>query len=84
MTRDAERIEWLRALPFITMHLTCFGVLWVGVSPITLTIAGVLYALRMFAITGVYHRYFAHKAFRTSRTPQFAFALLGAASAQRG
>jgi stearoyl-CoA desaturase (delta-9 desaturase) len=38
----------------------------------------------MFAITGFYHRYFAHKAFKTSRPVQFAFAVVGAASVQRG
>ena len=27
-----ERIDWLRALPFIAMHLACLGVAWVGVS----------------------------------------------------
>ena len=42
------------------------------------------YALRMFAITGFYHRYFSHCAFRTSRPAQFAFACLGASAAQRG
>ncbi|MEY3411297.1 MAG: hypothetical protein RL593_873 [Pseudomonadota bacterium] len=38
----------------------------------------------MFAITGFYHRYFAHKAFKTSRFVQFIFAFLAASSAQRG
>jgi stearoyl-CoA desaturase (delta-9 desaturase) len=38
----------------------------------------------MFAITAFYHRYFSHRAFRTTRLVQFAFALLGAASVQRG
>ncbi|MDH5564156.1 MAG: acyl-CoA desaturase, partial [Nitrospirota bacterium] len=43
-----------------------------------------LYALRMFAITGFYHRYFSHKTFRTSRALQFIFAVIGASSVQRG
>ena len=38
----------------------------------------------MFAITGFYHRYFSHRTFRASRPVQFAFAVLGAASVQRG
>ncbi|MGH8063173.1 MAG: acyl-CoA desaturase [Pseudoxanthomonas sp.] len=79
-----DRIDWLRAVPFIAMHLACFGVLWVGVSPAALWIALGLYVARMFAITGFYHRYFSHRTFRTSRAVQFAFALLGAASVQRG
>ncbi|HTL14461.1 MAG TPA: acyl-CoA desaturase, partial [Thermomonas sp.] len=72
-----ERVDWLRALPFIAMHLACLGVLWVGVSATALWVALALYALRMFAITGFYHRYFSHRTFRTSRPVQFAFALLG-------
>ncbi|MDB6086118.1 MAG: fatty-acid desaturase [Gammaproteobacteria bacterium] len=80
----ADRVDWLRAAPFIAMHLACACVIWVGASPIALTVAGVLYAVRMFAITGFYHRYFSHRTFRTSRAVQFVFALIGASSVQRG
>ena len=73
-----DRIDWLRALPFVGLHLACLGVFWVGVSATALWVALALYALRMFAITGFYHRYFSHKAFRTSRALQFVFAVLGA------
>ena len=38
----------------------------------------------MFAITGIYHRYFSHRTFKTSRPAQFIFALLGASATQRG
>ncbi len=79
-----DRIDWLRVLPFIAMHLACLAVFWVGVSGFALATALGLYALRMFAITGFYHRYFSHKAFKTSRAMQFVFALLGATSVQRG
>ncbi|HVB84555.1 MAG TPA: acyl-CoA desaturase [Rhodanobacteraceae bacterium] len=78
------RIDWARAVPFIAMHAACIGVLWVGVSATALGVALGMYALRMFAITGFYHRYFSHKAFRTSRVVQFLFALFGAMSVQRG
>ena len=77
-------IDWLRAAPFIGMHLACLAVLWVGVSRTALLVAGVTYAVRMFAITAFYHRYFAHRTFRTSRALQFVFACLGAACVQRG
>ena len=80
----ADRIDWLRTLPFIAMHLACFAVFWVGVSWLAVGVAIALYAVRMFAITGFYHRYFAHKAFRTSRPVQFVFAAIGATSVQRG
>ncbi len=79
-----DRIDWLRVLPFIGLHLACLGVLVVGVSWFALAMAFALYAARMFAITGFYHRYFSHKAFKTSRALQFLFAVVGAASVQRG
>ena len=66
------------------MHLACLAVAWTGVSATALAVAAVLYGLRMFAITGFYHRYFSHRSFATSRALQFAFAVLGAASVQRG
>jgi stearoyl-CoA desaturase (delta-9 desaturase) len=47
-------------------------------------VAAGLYAVRMFALTGFYHRYFSHRAFRTSRAVQFVFAVIGASCAQRG
>ena len=81
---DADRVDWLRVLPFVLLHLGCLAVIWVGASPIALLVAALLYAVRMFAITGFYHRYFSHRAFRTSRPMQFIFALVGAASVQRG
>lgn len=80
----AERIDWVRAVPFMALHLGCLAVIWVGVSPVALAVALVLYAVRMFALTGFYHRYFAHRAFRTSRAAQFVFAVLGASCVQRG
>lgn len=79
-----KRIDWLRTTPFIALHLAVLFVFIVGWSPIAVITAVILYAIRMFAITGFYHRYFAHKAFKTSRTFQFIFALIGASSVQRG
>ncbi|SFK93318.1 acyl-CoA desaturase [Rhodanobacter glycinis] len=79
-----DRIDWLRAVPFVALHLACLGVIWVGVSPVALIVASALYAVRMFALTGFYHRYFSHRTFRTSRIVQFVFAAIGASCVQRG
>jgi stearoyl-CoA desaturase (delta-9 desaturase) len=79
-----RRVEWLRVLPFIGMHLMCAGVIWVGVSSTALLVATALYVLRLVAITGFYHRYFSHRTFRTSRVLQFVFAVLGTMAVQRG
>jgi len=80
----AGQVDWWRAAPFVAVHLACLGVLWVGVSATALGVAAALYVVRMFAITAFYHRYFAHRTFRTSRALQFTFALIGASSVQRG
>ena len=58
-------IDWLRVAPFVGLHLACLSVLWTGWSATALAVAAALYALRMFAITAFYHRYFSHKAFRS-------------------
>ena len=79
-----DRIDWLRASPFVVMHLACIGVVWTGVSPVAIGVAVALYAIRMFALTAFYHRYFSHRTFRTSRAVQFFFALVGASCVQRG
>ena len=81
---QARQIDWTRVVPFVGLHLACLAVLWVGVSATAVAVAAGLYALRMFAITGFYHRYFSHCAFRTSRAAQFVFALLAASAVQRG
>src|SRR5262245_27487349 len=79
-----DRVDWLRVVPFILMHLTCFAIFAVGVSTTAVAAAVAMYLLRMFAVTGFYHRYFSHRAFKTSRAGQFVFALLGASAVQRG
>src|SRR6516164_4418455 len=77
-----DHIDWARILPFVLMHAACIGVIWVGISPIAVGVALVAYLVRMFAITGFYHRYFSHRTFKTSRPWQFVFGLLGASAVQ--
>ena len=79
-----DGVEWARILPYILVHLACLGAIWTGVSTTALVVAGIAYVVRMFAITGFYHRYFSHRSFKTSRAGQFIFGLLGASAVQRG
>jgi stearoyl-CoA desaturase (delta-9 desaturase) len=81
---DGRKIGWLRLLPFWALHLMCLGVFWVGFSWTAFAVAAGLYVLRMFAITGWYHRYFSHRTFKTGRAVQFLFAAIGNSAAQRG
>jgi stearoyl-CoA desaturase (delta-9 desaturase) len=79
-----DRVQWLRILPFLALHAACVGVIWTGWSMVALATAGGLYVVRMFAITGGYHRYFSHRTYRLSRASQFVMAVLGNSAAQRG
>jgi stearoyl-CoA desaturase (delta-9 desaturase) len=81
---DFDCVDWLRVIPLILVHVCCLGVLYVGWSTPAVVVAIALYFLRMFAITGWYHRYFSHRTFKTSRALQFFFAVLGNAAMQRG
>lgn len=83
-TRPPDDIDVVRVLPFVLVHVSVIAVLWVGVSWIAALTAVVLYCVRMWGITAFYHRYFSHRAFKTSRLFQFIGAFLGAMSAQRG
>jgi stearoyl-CoA desaturase (delta-9 desaturase) len=80
----SNKVDWIRAIPFILLHLGCLGVIWVGWSPLAVVIAIGLYALRVFTLTGFYHRYFSHRSFKTFRIVQFIFAIIGCSSVQRG
>ena len=82
--KHEKEVDWLRILPLILMHVMCLGVLWVGWSWTAIWAAILLYFVRMFAITGFYHRYFSHKAYKTNRFWQFIFGILGNSSVQRG
>jgi len=82
--RDSRELDWLRVIPFLALHASCLLVIWAGFSWTAVAVAAGYYALRMFAITAFYHRYFSHRSFVTSRPLQFAFALLGATAVQRG
>jgi stearoyl-CoA desaturase (delta-9 desaturase) len=77
-------IKWTQVLPFVILHSGFLTVFWVGWSPFALAFAFVLYVFRMFAVTGIYHRYFAHKTYKTSRVMQFVFGLWGLLSVQKG
>jgi stearoyl-CoA desaturase (delta-9 desaturase) len=72
-------------MPFFVVHaLAIGGVVWLGWSWWGLALAIALYYVRMFGVTGGYHRYFSHRSYRTSRAMQFVLALLATSSSQKG
>jgi stearoyl-CoA desaturase (delta-9 desaturase) len=72
------------SVAFAAIHLGCFAVIWTDLSWRAIVLGLALYVVRIFAIGAGYHRYFAHRAFRTSRAFQFGLAFLSLTAAQRG
>ncbi|MBK9120736.1 MAG: acyl-CoA desaturase [Phycisphaerales bacterium] len=79
-----QRMNSVHCLPLLLLHAGCFALPLVGFSWTASGVALALYWLRMFAITGFYHRYFSHRAFQTSRLMQFIIAVWGNTAVQRG
>ena len=81
----AGRIPHARSAPMYAIHAVAligpflvrfsWGYVWLAVG---------LYLARMLALSGGYHRYFAHRSFKTGRAFQFVLAFLGGTCAQRG
>jgi stearoyl-CoA desaturase (Delta-9 desaturase) len=83
-SRD-HRINWVQSTPFFAVHL--FAAVAVFLVPFHWSYvvwALALYYARMWAVTAGYHRYFAHRTFKTSRAFQFLLAFLAETSAQKG
>jgi stearoyl-CoA desaturase (delta-9 desaturase) len=78
--------SWVKNIPFLLMHLACFLVFLpdIHATPAAIALCIGLYVLRMFGITAGYHRYFSHRAYKTSRFFQFVMAWIGCSAMQKG
>jgi stearoyl-CoA desaturase (delta-9 desaturase) len=84
VVRTPRNYNWLGILPFVLVHLAVLGALWSGVTTAAVVCGIVLYVVRIFAVTGGYHRYFSHRTYKTSRVFQFVLAFLAQSTAQKG
>ncbi|MEO8026198.1 MAG: fatty acid desaturase [Bryobacteraceae bacterium] len=69
---------------FIALHAAAIGVFF---SPFSWSLVALLiasYGLRMFGVTGGYHRYFSHRSYKLGRVAQFCMGFLAQTSAQKG
>ncbi len=71
-------------IAFTIVHLIPLLAIWTGATLFDWIVCVALYFIRMFWITGGYHRYFAHKSYKTSRWFQFVIAFMAQTSAQKG
>lgn len=79
-----EKVNILQSIPFFLMQLAPLGIIWTGFGVRELIWAIGLYYVRMFFITGVYHRYFSHCTYKMGRVMQFLMAFGGTTCAQKG
>src|ERR1035438_4492197 len=71
-------------LLFFGVHLMLLGLIW---TPYRKGLVWWLigsYALRMFAVTAGYHRYFSHRSYKLNRVSAFVMGFLAETSAQKG
>lgn len=71
-------------LPFVLLQASVLLVFTTHFSWTGLVLCALSYLIRMFAITGFYHRYFSHRTYAMGRTMQFIAAFLGATATQKG
>jgi len=81
---DLDRVS-VNGWHFALLHVVAIvGIAVSGWSWSGFALAVGFYYFRMFGITAGFHRYFAHRAFKTSRWFQFVLAFIGTLSVQKG
>lgn len=84
-TKEKKDFRIFNLIPMLFMHTTAVVlVIKTGFSWVALGVCVFLYFARMFGITGGFHRYFAHRSYKTSRFFQFVLAWLGTSATQLG
>ena len=71
-------------IAFAVIHMLPLAAIWTGATFFDWMVCIFLYFFRMFWVTGGYHRYFAHKSYKTSRWFQFVIAFMSQTTAQKG
>lgn len=72
------------AVSYAALHAGCLAVFVVPDPALGAGVCAGTYFARMFLLSAAYHRYFAHRSYRTSRPVQFVLGLLGLLTLQNG
>ncbi len=78
------RTDMLSRSIYWGIHAASLLVFVVGAPLEAVLLCVATYSIRVFGITGVYHRYFSHKGYKTSRVFQFVLAFIGTMATQKG
>ena len=78
------KVNVVASIPFALMHLIPLLAIFTGVTRTAVVLFLITFWGRMFFITGGYHRYFSHRAYKTTRVFQFVLAFGGGTAVQKG
>jgi stearoyl-CoA desaturase (delta-9 desaturase) len=81
---NGARLPLAGTLPFLAFHLAALGIFFVHFKWSYVLVCFLAYEVRMFFVTAGYHRYFAHRSYKTSRWFQFVIAFIAVSSTQKG
>ncbi len=79
-----QRGGWITRVVYWGIHALALGVFFTGADATALWLFAATYWGRMLFITGGFHRYFAHRTYKTSRAFQLVLAVGGTACLQKG
>lgn len=79
-----RNLRWEALIPKVSVYALCLGAFFTRFDRAILTLFVVSYLGRMSGLTIGYHRYFAHRSFKTSRPLQFLLAVIGSINLQGG
>ena len=81
MRSQTHKYSYGAVIPFFFIHA---GALLAFVVPASLGMLVVSYTVRMFGVTGGYHRYFSHRSYKLGRVAQLVLAVIAQSSGQKG
>ena len=84
MIKNLSTYRWGTVIPFLLLHVAALGAFFVQFRWSLVELMLAMYALRMFAVTAGYHRYFSHRTYKLGRIWQFLLAFLAETSGQKG
>jgi stearoyl-CoA desaturase (delta-9 desaturase) len=76
--------HYFNLIGIAAMHFGAGLAIYMGARKLDVALAVGFYVVRMFVVTGGYHRYFSHRTFKTGRVFQFLLALVGTMTVQKG
>ncbi|MGI8896006.1 MAG: hypothetical protein ACR2HE_10215 [Casimicrobiaceae bacterium] len=84
MPLTLRNLRWEALILYVSVYALCLGAFFTRFDQAILSLFVVSYLGRMFGLTICYHRYFAHRSFKTSRPLQFILAVIGSLNLQGG